>query len=481
MSFKKWHCARTMALVAFLVAGTPAGAQTGALGKYTTKAAFIPVGENPEKPTAEMFYTAYTLDGADPARRPVTFCFNGGPGAASVYMHMMAIGPMVLPARPDGSFPAVPAKLVENPHTWLHFTDLVFIDPVETGYSRALPGANGAPGDPGPYLETEGDLRSIAQFIQRYLAQHGRWNSPKAIAGESYGGMRVAALTKMLMSDYDINLNRAVLISPSLKSTLVGAGAHYELVNMMTSLPTLAAVAAAHQKNNLPSDPAKLPEALAAVEQYALSEFVTGLARLGRATPAEADAFYARVSGLTGMDTKLLAQSRGRVSQLVFAKSLLRDRSQMIDRYDGRQAYDDPAPDKLEFSSLDRTLIVMNGVLSGPFLDYLRRATGFQSDRRYIMLNLATNKRWKANGDFGTPEDLAYALTMNQDLKALVVHGYHDMATAYFESRYLLEQCVTGQSARARLSFGTYVGGHMFYLNLKSREELFRDVAAFYK
>lgn len=478
VSTGRWACAA--ALVAMLGANWTAEAQ-GPLGKYTTKAAFLPVGDNPEKPTAEMFYMAYTLDGADPARRPITFCFNGGPGAASVYMHMMAIGPMILVARPDGSFPSVPAKLVANPQTWLHFTDLVFIDPVETGYSRALPGANGAPGDPGPYLETEGDLRSIAQFIRGYLTQQDRWMSPKAIAGESYGGMRVAALTKLLMTDYDINLNRAVLISPSLNSTLVGAGSHYELANMMTSLPTLAAIAAAHKRSTLPSDPAMLPEALPAVEQYALNEFVTGLARLGRATPAEAQAFYARVSGLIGLDAKLLEQSRGRVNPLVFAKSLLRDRGQMIDRYDGRQAYEDPMPDRLEFGSLDKTLIMMNGVLSAPFLDYMRGTVGFKSDRNYIMLNMATNKRWKRNGDFGTPEDLAFALTMNPDLKALVVHGYHDLATAYFESRYLLEQCVTGQSSRDRLSFQTYVGGHMFYLNTKSREDLFRDAAAFYK
>ena len=129
----------------------------------------MPVGENPEAPTAELFYTAYTLDGADPAQRPITFCFNGGPGAASVYLHMAAIGPMTIEMRPDGSLPSVPAKLAPNPHTWLHFTDLVFIDPVQTGYSRALPGAKGGQGDPAPYFEAEADLRSIAQFIRRYL------------------------------------------------------------------------------------------------------------------------------------------------------------------------------------------------------------------------------------------------------------------------------------------------------------------------
>lgn len=456
-------------------------AQMPPLGKYSAKAALLPVGENPEKPTAEMFYTAYTLDGADPAKRPITFCMNGGPGAASAFLHLLAIGPMVVEMGQDGKFPATPAKLSPNPHTWLHFTDLVFIDPVETGYSRMLPGANGAPGDAGPVLETEGDLRSIAQFIHRYLTQSGRWASPKGIVGESYGGMRVAALSKMLQTDYDVTLNRAVLVSPSLKSSLPGAGSNYELVSMMAMLPSMVATAAAHGKSTVPADMAKLPQQMPAVEQYAMNEFLLGLARAGRATPAEADAFYQRLSGLMGLDAKLLARLRGRVSPLLFVKSVLREEKKVIDHYDGRQASDDPLPEQQEMQDLGRTLANINGVLAAPFYDYVTQTLGFQNPRRYIFLNLGINRRWKSSNKFGNPEDLAYALTMNSNLKATVVHGYHDLATAYFESRYLLEQCTSNQDARQRLSFHTYVGGHMFYTNTQSREALFRDVAAFYR
>jgi carboxypeptidase C (cathepsin A) len=476
---------RALAAVAILLAvvgwATPAAAQQGAPGKYSTKAGLMPVGENPETPTAELFYMAYTLDGADPAQRPITFCFNGGPGAASVYLHMAAIGPMTLDVRPDGSLPSVPAKLVANPYTWLHFTDLVFIDPVQTGYSRALPGAKGEPGDPAPYFEAEADLRSIAQFIRRYLHQNNRWLSPKAIAGESYGGLRVAALSRLLMEDYDINLNRAVLISPLLKTTLPADDARYNLVGMMTMLPSQAAIAAAHGRSVLPSDPAQLPQALAGVEQFALTEFVSGLARLGRAPQAETDAFFARVSGLIGLDAKLVAQQHGRVSAEVFVKNLLRDRNLILDRYDGRQANDDPLPERAEFASLDRMLTVLNGVLAAPYFDYLGRTIGYKNDRRYIMLNLAANARWNRGSAMGSAEDLGYALTMNTDLKALVVHGYHDLSTPYFRSRYLLEQSVYGKNARQRLFFGAYPGGHMFYLNADSRAELFKDVVAFYK
>jgi carboxypeptidase C (cathepsin A) len=394
---------------------------------------------------------------------------------------MSALGPMILDVRPDGSLPSVPAKLVPNPHTWLQFTDLVFIDPVQTGYSRALPAPGGAAGDPAPYFEAEADLRSLAQFIRRYLDQYNRWASPKAIAGESYGGLRVAALSRLLMTEYDINLNRAVLVSPLLKTTLPPEDARYSLVSTMTMLPSMAAIAAAHGRGVLPSDPAKLPQALAEVESFALDEFVRGLARLGRAPQAEADALYARVGGLIGLDPQPVAQQHGRVASDVFVKSLLRDRNQILDRYDGRQASDDPLPERPELASLDRMLTVLNGVLSGPYFDYLSRTVGYRSDRRYIMLNVQANRRWNRGSDMGSPDDLAYALTLNTDLKALVVHGYHDLSTPYFKSRYLLEQSVYGRNARQRLSFGVYPGGHMFYLNGASRAELFKDVAAFYK
>jgi carboxypeptidase C (cathepsin A) len=481
--FKQVLALWTTAFVLLLapLASTPAAAQAGALGKYSAKAALMPIGEHPDKPSAEIFYTAYTLDGADPARRPITFCFNGGPGASSVYLHMAAIGPMTVEVRPDGSLPTVPARLSANPHTWLHFTDLVFIDPVQTGYSRALPGAKGEPANPAPYFEAETDLRSIAQFIRRYLDEHRRWSSPKALAGESYGGLRVAALSRLLMEDYDINLNRVVLISPLLKTAMPFDAPRYDLTGAMTLLPSQAAVAAFHRRGSLPADPAQLPQALAGVEQFALSEYLGGLARLGRAPPAEADALFARVAGLTGLDARLVAQHRARVGADVFVKNLLRDGQQILDRYDGRQASDDPVPESAELATLDRTLTVLNGVLSAPYFDYLGRTLGVKSDRRYIMLNLDANRLWNRSSPLGSPEDLAYALAVNADLKALVVHGYHDLSTPYFRSRFLLEQSVVGRSARQRLLFGNYPGGHMFYLNAESRAELFKDVSAFYR
>ena len=192
----------------------PLSAVAQKLPDYDAKAGMLKIGKDPERPDAEIFHVAYTLKGADPATRPVTFVFNGGPGAASIYLHLSAIGPKTIVTAGDGSFPAVPARLEDNPDSWISFTDLVFIDPVGTGYSRMLPGPDGKPGDPKPYYDVDSDVDAIAGFIRQWLTVNKRWASPKAIAGESYAGQRIAALSRVLAEHYGINLNRAVLISP---------------------------------------------------------------------------------------------------------------------------------------------------------------------------------------------------------------------------------------------------------------------------
>jgi carboxypeptidase C (cathepsin A) len=404
----------------------------------------------------------------------VTFAFNGGPGAASIYLHLAAIGPKTIVSAGDGSFPAVPARLEDNPDSWISFTDLVFIDPVGTGYSRMLPGPDGALRDPTPYFSVEGDLDSLGIFMRQWLTVNNRWSSPKAIAGESYGGQRVAALSRILAEKYAINLNRAVLISPALKVELTQT--NYSLVWPMTLIPTQSAIAAFHGLNNLGTDPA----ALKAVEDFALTEYVSGLARLGRMDAKEQQEFYAKVASLIGIDPALVARQRGRIYESMFAANLLRSKGQVIDSYDGTQVSDNPTPQLEELGVLDRSLTILGGVLLAPFMDYVRKDLGFVTERPYVPLDLVINMRWDRNSKLGGPDDLAIALAQNQDLKALVVHGYHDLSTNYFMSRFALEQSTLAASARQRLYFGTYAGGHMFYLRTKSRAEFAKDVAGFF-
>ena len=442
---------------------------------YTATAGMLDIGKDPERPDAEIFHMDYVLKGGDPQTRPVTFVFNGGPGAASIYLHLSAIGPMTIATAGDGSFPPVPARLEPNPDSWISFTDLVFIDPVGTGYSRMLPGADGALRDPKPYYGVEGDLDALAGFMRQWLTVNKRWASPKAIAGESYGGLRAAALTRLLAEKYSINLNRAVLISPALKFDV--SLSSYSILYPMTLLPTEAAIAAFHKLNDLGTS----PEAMKKVEDFALTGYLTGLVSLGRMTAAEQKDFYAKVARLIGLDPALVARNQGRISEVIFAGSLFADKGLVLDRYDGTQASDNPTPATQGLGVLDRSLTVLGGVLLPPFMDYVRTQLGYVTIRPYIPLNLEVNAAWDNASPLGSPEDVGIALAQNPDLKVLVVHGYQDLVTNYFLSRYVLEQSTRGPDARRRLFFGTYQGGHMFYLRKDSRAAFSADVRGFFE
>ncbi len=470
---------QVLAVVLVAMLAGPQSALAQALPPYNASAGMLNIGKDPERPDAEIFHVAYTLKGANPATRPVTFVFNGGPGASSVYLHLSALGPKTIATPGDGSMPKVPARLVDNPDSWLGFTDLVFIDPVGTGYSRMLPGPDGKPGDPKPYYAVESDVRAIASFIRQWLTVNQRWSSPTALAGESYAGTRIAALLPVLSRDYGININRAVLISPEFNvQGIAEPFPAYDLLHAMTLLPTQAAIAAYHGLGTTANDAAGRK----AAEDFALTGYLTGLATLGRMNAQEQAAFYARVGGVIGMDPAVVAIHRGRVGEAVFATGLLASKGQVLDLYDGTTPTENPRPDKRDdFGVAPRTLTVLSGVYLPPFMNYVRNELGYASDRPYLVLNLEVSLLWDRKSALGTPDDLATALAQNTDLKALVVHGYHDLGANYFMSRYLLEQVVRTPAARHRLAFHTYTGGHMFYLRKDSRAELARDVRSFFE
>jgi carboxypeptidase C (cathepsin A) len=465
------------ACVIAIAASPPAAARD--LPAYASAAGMLKIGPDPERPDAEIFHVAYTAKDADPATRPVTFVFNGGPGAASLYLHIAAIGPKTIATAGDGSFPASPARLEHNPDSWIAFTDLVFIDPVGTGFSRMLPGPDGQPGDPKPYFGVDSDLNAIAGFIRQWLTVNQRWASPKAIAGESYGGLRVVALSRMLTEQYGINLNRAVMLSPEWRlPSLAEPFPSYDLLHAATLLPTQAAIAAHHGMSTITNDPAGYK----AAEDFALTGYLTGLATLGRMDAQEQSAFYTKVAGMIGLDPALVAVNRGRIGEALYSTNLLAAQGKVLDFYDGAQASDNPTPEKRdELGVFTRTINIFSGVLLAPFMDYVRRDLGYVTERPYIPLNLVANALWDRTSRQVGPEDLAIALTQNTELKALVLHGYHDMGANYFLSRYLLEQTVRAPSARERLSFRTYPGGHMFYLRTRSRADLASDVRAFFE
>jgi carboxypeptidase C (cathepsin A) len=400
---------------------------------------------------------------------------NGGPGGASIFLHIAAVGPLTIATAGDGTFPPVPARLEPNPDSWIDFTDLVFIDPVGTGYSRMLPGPDGEPGDPRTYYAVDSDMHSIAWFIRQWLTANDRWGSPKALAGESYGGQRVSGLSRILAERYGINLNRAVLISPALHTEIPDT--RYSILGPVTVFPTQAAIAAHHGLNGQGTG----IDALAEFERFALGELTTGLATLGRSDAAAQEAFYASVAAMIGLDPELVARERARIDDQTFASTLLQDRGLVLDRYDGTVAVENPIPEVPGLNTFDRSIAVLTGVLLPPFMDYVRGDLGYLTDRNYIPLNMEVNGLWDRSSSTGGPEDLAIALAQNPDLKALVVHGMHDLATPYFRTRYVIEQSTVTPEARERLFFGVYPGGHMFYLQSASRAEFAADVRAFYE
>jgi carboxypeptidase C (cathepsin A) len=287
--------------------------------------------------------------------------------------------------------------------------------------------------------------------------------------------MRVAALTRILAEQYSINLNRAVMISPELN---VNVGFEsYALLFPMLQIPTQAAVASVHGLGAFGTDAA----GLAAAEDYALNEYLTGIAALGRMTAEEQTAFHARLSEVIGIEPALLARNNGRIDQILFAGSLLADRGLVLDRYDGGQASDNPLPQEPGIGVLDRSLTVLTGVLLAPFMDFVRTDLGYVTDRPYVPLSMSVNAVFDRTSTVGTPEDVGIALAQNNDLKVLVVHGTYDTVTPYFMSRYVLEQATRAAAARERLYFGTYEGGHMFYLRTASRAAFTADVRAFYE
>ncbi|HLI10390.1 MAG TPA: peptidase S10 [Alphaproteobacteria bacterium] len=461
---------------------------------YQAVAGILPVAAMGDLPEARIFYVSYTLDGADKKDRPVTFAFNGGPGAASAYLHLGAIGPRRLVLDADGTVPSPPARFADNPLTWLTFTDLVFIDPVGTGFSRGVStkaekgeATKGEQVDDKPFFGTRADNLTLGRVIRLYLTRSDRWLSPKFLVGESYGGFRVASLAEHLQSDFGIALNGAVLISPVLDFALIRSN-RYGVLPWALKLPTLAAVALYHGKSSLPHPAGGITRAaLAEVESWSLEGYLTGLAQ-GDALPAAAEeALVDKLAAYTGLPKDLVARSRGRIRNGEFAKMLLHGTGRVVGFYDGSVTALDPDPESPVLRGEDRTLPQLNAALGPAFNAYLREELKFDTDLPYLVLNPAVGRQWHwhgESGDQGFAEaigSLKAGVTFNPHLKVLIAHGLFDLVTPYFASAYAISQMNLDPAVRANVALKTYAAGHMIYTHRDSREALFHDAADFFR
>ena len=443
---------------------------------YTATAGGLPLRDDKGETTAEIFHVAYMVEPASP-ERPVTFVFNGGPGAASAFLHLGAMGPRAIAFAPSGALLPPPARLIDNPDTWLDITDLVFVDPVGTGYSRA-----GKPGEDGerPFLGVRQDADAIAAFIRLYLARAGRTQSPVFLAGESYGGFRAAVLAKTLQERSGIAPSGAILISPALEFSLLRGDPSFALLPWALSLPSFAAV---HFEKQGVTDPEMLASRLHEVERFALTDYLVYLAAGRLAGSAEVNASLA---AYTGLPPELIARQHGRISASRFIKEYDRANGRVLSRYDGSVSGPDPNPGNPQPSGPDPVLDPAVPVWTTAFVAYVRDALNYRTDLTYRLLNRDISGRWDYGtspthqGFAGSLDELQAARTMNPALQVLVVHGYSDLVTTYFASRYLIDQ-LPPLAGVAPIELRVYGGGHMFYTRPESRRALRRDARAVYE
>ncbi len=431
--------------------------------------------EEGEKAKASIFYVAYTLDDvADPASRPLTFSFNGGPGSSSVWMHLGLLGPKRVLMQEDGSATPPPYKLVENPYTLLTHSDLVFVDPVSTGYSRTVPKEK-----PEQFHNVKKDVESVGEFIRLWTTRNNRWTSAKYLIGESYGTTRAAALSDYLQERYGMNLNGIMLVSSILNFMTARFDPGNDLPYILF-LPTYTASAWYHHK--LPADlQTDLRKTLAEVEDFALNEYTLALMKGARLQGKDRQRVVKKLARYTGLSETYIEQTNLRIEINRFCKELRRSEGLTIGRLDSRfTGFDRDAVG--EEPEVDPAFGVITGPYTATFYDYIRRDLGFELDRHYEILS-DVHETWTystyQNQYVNTAEKLRKALQANPAMKVLVCNGYYDLATPYLATQYTLDHIELPEALRQNIQMTYYESGHMMYVHLPSLQQQAVDLRKF--
>lgn len=432
---------------------------------YTAVAGSLPISDEKGEKQGDIAYIAYLADGRPAGERPITFLFNGGPGAASAYLNLGAVGPEVLALDPEKQLASTPPSLSPNPDSWLDFTDLVFVDPVGTGYSRAAPGVDPAK----VFWSVRQDIQSLTAFIRLYLTRNDRLASPKYLAGESYGGFRVARLAHELLTDPGIAVSGILMVSPALDLSLIRGG-ETNILRAALRLPSYAAAAGA------------TPQTLAEVERFALGDYLSALAT--GPSGAEADRVYAAVARYTGMREETVRRFRGRVPPDVFIKEIGHGSGMVASLYDATVAMTDPDPASAAHHGSDAILDGTIAPLTTAMVRYLRQTLGYRTDFRYELLNGEVTHHWEwRNGGEDQPsalEDLRQAVALDPRLRIRIAQGLSDLVTPYLCSRFIISQLPTVQAV-SPIALDLYAGGHMMYWRPEIRARLKEDAAKLYR
>jgi carboxypeptidase C (cathepsin A) len=478
----------------------PPGAQTSATWTaadtsiaYTASANWT-VLRKKEKPAAEIFSVAYVAE--HDRDRPITFVFNGGPGASSAYLHMGAVGPTRVAFGADGTLPRMPPRLVGNDESWLAFTDLVFVDPVGTGFSRVIEsdGAeaeekrkqpSGTESEAAEYFGYKRDLDSLSEFMSRWLSAHDRWGSAVFIAGESYGGYRVGRLVRILQETAGIGLSGAVLISPALEFGPL-APTDYDVVGWVDLVPTMAIAAVHHERSRAFGAGTAPDEVLLEAERFATGDYATFLTRGASMPTVERDRILGRLADLSGLPAEIVARAEGRITIDMFTRELLRDERKVLGLYDATITTVDPFPDREVFAGPDPTLAGINAAYTTAINRQLRSEIGVETDREYLLLSEEVNRSWRndAPGHFFTPpvgatDDFRYGMSLNPHMLAFITHGRYDLVTPFYGTDRLRNLMRLDPETASRLTVRHFDGGHMFYAWEDSRREFAAAIAAF--
>ncbi|MBL8510811.1 MAG: peptidase S10 [Betaproteobacteria bacterium] len=429
-----------------------------------------------EKARATVFFIAYTLDGvSDPATRPLTFSFNGGPGSSSVWMHLGLLGPKRVALDDEGRAPPPPHRLIANDFSLLDASDLVFVDPVGTGFSRMVSGEKVK-----AFHDYQRDVESVGEFIRLYTTRYGRWGSAKFLIGESYGTTRAAALAGHLFDRYGLALNGLMLVSCALDFQTLRFDPGNDLPPVLF-LPTYAATAWYHRKLCPALQALPLASLLAEVEAFAAGEYATALFQGAKLDDAQRDALVERLARYTGLSPEYVHQSNLRIDVFRFCKALLRDEGRTVGRLDSRFTGNDRdgAGERFEFDPSHSNLY---GAYAATFNDYVRRELDFSVDLPYeVMKAFYLDWGWAgfANRYASAGETLRQAMSKNPHMRVFVANGYFDFATPHFASDYTFNHLALDAVALKRLDVAYYEAGHMMYIHQPSLRQVSADLHRF--